>query len=92
MSKKLEVTIPGEPRPSGGDSIRTLTIIASALTTASIIVNVILQIAHYMRKRPMQPDQRDRIDTAQLGLSLMKQAPGIIRQVRLLASQLREAR
>jgi hypothetical protein len=90
VSEKLDdVTIPGEPEPSGPDTIRTLTIIASALTTASIIVNVILQIAHFLKKRPVQPDQRDRVDTAGLTLSLLKQAPGIVKQVRLFVSQVR---
>lgn len=90
MSKKLdEVNIPGTPEPSSDSGIRTLTIAASALTTASLIVNLILQVARHMKKRPMQPDQRDRMDTAALGLLLLKQAPNIVRQVRLLASHVR---
>jgi hypothetical protein len=92
MSDRVEdVTIPGEPRPTDAGAIRTLTIIASALTAASIIVNVILQIAHFLRKRPIGPDQRDRLDTAALSLSVFRQVPGIVRQIRLLASQLRQA-
>jgi hypothetical protein len=89
--KVKDVTIPGEPRPTGSGAIRTLTIIASALTAASIVINLILQIAHFMKKRPVGPDQRDRLDTAALTLSVLRQMPGVVRQVRLLASQLRQA-
>jgi hypothetical protein len=91
VSDRLEdVKIPGEPTPNGSGPIRVLTIIASALTTASIIVNVILQIAHFMKKRPVEPDQRDRLDTAGLVLSVMRQVPSIVRQSRLLAALLRQ--
>lgn len=92
MSNKMDdVTIPGEPRPAESGAIRTLTILASGFTTASIVVSVILQIAHFRRKRPMQPDQRDRLDTAGLALSVLRQMPGVIKQVRLLVSQVRAA-
>jgi hypothetical protein len=84
-----DVTIPKEPQPTGSPLIRNLTIAASALTAGSIAVNLILQVAHYLSKRPMQPDQRDRIDTAQVALRVGRQLPGLIKQVRLLVSQLR---
>jgi hypothetical protein len=85
------VTIPREPRPTGSPLIRNLTIVASALTAASIAVNLILQVAHFLNKRPMQPDQRDRVDTAQVAIRVGRQLPGLIKQVRLLISQLRAA-
>ncbi|HLJ69651.1 MAG TPA: hypothetical protein VKX16_20020 [Chloroflexota bacterium] len=85
-----DVSIPGEPRPTDSSIIRTLTIIASALTAASIAVNLLLQIAHFLKKRPVQPDQRDRLQTAALGLTVMKQLPGLVKQIRLLASQIKK--
>ena len=85
-----DVTIPGEPVPTRSGLIRTLTIVASGLTAASIAINLILQIAHFARKRPMQPDQRDRVQAAGLALSVLRQAPGLIKQVRLLADQIKE--
>lgn len=90
MSRRADdITIPGEPEPTQSGEIRTLTIIASALTTASLLVSVLLQFAHFRRKKPMQPGQRDRVDTAAFALFILRQAPGIIKQVRLLADQLR---
>ena len=86
-----DVTIPGEPRPADSSLIRTLTITASALTAASIAVNLILQIAHFARKRPVQPDQRDRIQAASLTLSVLRQVPGLVKQVRLLVGQIKGA-
>jgi hypothetical protein len=86
-----DVTIPGEPRPIESQVIRKLTLIASALTTASIVVNVILQIAHFLKKRPVQPDQRDKVQAAGLALTVMRQLPGLIKQVRLLAHEVRRA-
>lgn len=86
-----DVTIPKEPEPDGSPLIRKLTIATSALTALSIAVNLILQVASYMKKRPMQPDQRDRLTTAGLSLTILRSLPGLIKQVRLLASQLRGA-
>lgn len=88
---KMDVKIPGEPQPSGSPLIRNLTIFASGLTAASILVNLILQIANFIRKRPVQPDQRDRIQAASLTMTVLRQLPGLIKQVRLLVSQLRQA-
>jgi len=86
-----DVTIPGEPRPTESGLIHTLTVIASGLTAASIAVNVILQVARFLKKRPVEHDQRDRIQAAGLTLSIAKQLPGFIKQVRLFAQQMRRA-
>lgn len=86
-----DVTIPGEPRPTRSSLIRTLTVVASGLTAASIAVNIALQIAHFTRKRPVEPDQRDKVQAAGLALTVARQLPGFIKQVRLFASQLRSA-
>ena len=91
MSDIDDVTIKGEPEPTGSPLIRNLTIVASALTAASIAINLILQIAHFARKRPVEPDQRDRVDAAAITLSVLKQLPGLIKQVRLLVNQLKHA-
>jgi hypothetical protein len=92
MSEKLDdVTIPGEPKPVDSGFIHALTITASALTAASIAVNLILQIAHFARKRPVEPDQRDRIQAAGLTLSVLRQVPGLVKQVRLLVNQIKRA-
>ncbi len=87
-----DVKIPGEPAPTSSGLIRTLTIIASALTAASVVVNLILQIAHFLKKRPVQPDQRTQGDAANLTLSVLKQAPSLVKQVRLFADQVRSSR
>ena len=87
-----DVKIPGEPAPTSSGLIRTLTIIASALTAASVVVNLILQIAHFLKKRPVQPDQRTQEDAANLTLSVLKQAPSLVKQVRLFADQVRSSR
>ncbi len=84
-----DIKIPREPTPTGSGLIRTLTIVASALTAASVAVNLILQIVHFLQKRPVQPDQRDRVDGAKLALTVMKHLPALVRQVRLLMSQVR---
>lgn len=86
-----DVSIPREPRPTGSGLTRNLTIAASALTAASIAVNLILQIAHFLEKKPVRPDQRDRVDAARLTITVMKHLPGLVRQVRLLTSQLRKS-
>ena len=86
-----DVKIPGEPVPTGSPLIRTLTIAASGLTAASLIVNLILQLAYFFRKRPMQPDQRDKAQAAALTLRVLRQMPGLVKQVRLFVSQLRAA-
>ena len=86
-----DVTIPGEPKPVDSPLIRKLTIVASGLTVASILVNLILQVAHYLRKRPVEPDQRTKVEGAALALRILRQMPGLVKQVRLLASQAREA-
>jgi hypothetical protein len=84
-----DVTIPGEPVPTASPLIRRLTVVASGLTVASIVVNLILQVAHFLKKKPMQPDQRDRLETAGIALSIMKQMPGLIKQARLFLAQIR---
>lgn len=84
-----DVTIPGEPQPTQSSLIQTLTVVASALTAASIAVNLILQVAHFLKKRPVGPDQRDRIEAATLTLSVLRQLPGLIKQVRLLLATAR---
>ena len=84
------VTIPGELKPTTDPFIRKLTIAASALTAASIAVNLILQVAHFLNKRPLQPDQRDRVAAAGLTFTGLKNLPGLIKQVRLLADQVRK--
>jgi hypothetical protein len=84
-----DVKIPGEPVPTGSRLIRTLTLVASALTAANIAVNLILQVAHFLKKRPLQPGQRDRLDAAGLTLTILRGLPGLIKQVRLLANQIR---
>ncbi len=86
-----DVKIPKEPEPTGSPLIRTLTIVASGLTAASLVVNLILQIATFMSKRPMQPDQRDRAQAAALTLKVLRLTPGLVKQVRLFANQLRAA-
>jgi hypothetical protein len=86
-----DVTIPGEPKPVDSSLIRTLTIAASGLTAAGVAVNLMLQVAHHFHKRPMQPDQRDRVDTAALVLRLMKTTPPLIKQIRLFVHELRKA-
>jgi hypothetical protein len=86
-----DVKIPGEPIPTGSPMIRTLTIVASGLTAASLIVNLILQLAYFFKKRPMQPDQRDKVQAAALTLRVLRQMPGLVKQVRLFVSQLRAA-
>ena len=87
-----DITIPGEPLPATSPTIRNLTIVASGLTAASIAVNLTLQIAHFFNKRPMEPDQRDRVHAATLTLTILRRLPGLVRQVRLLANQVRAAR
>ncbi len=84
-----DIKIPREPAPTGSPLVRNLTIVASALTAGSVAVNLILQIIHFAEKRPVEPDQRDRVDTAKLALTVMKHLPPLVRQVRLLMSQLR---
>ncbi len=79
-----DVKIPGEPRPTGEQLIRNLTILASALTAASLAVNLILQVVHHFRKPPVQPEQREKVDTAKLSLTVLKHLPALIKQVRLL--------
>ncbi len=86
-----DVKIPGEPVPTGSPLIRTLTIVASGLTAASLIVNLILQIANFMKKRPIEPDQRDKAQAAALTLRVLRLMPGLVKQVRLFASQVRAA-
>ncbi len=84
-----DVTILKEPQPTGSPFIRNLTIAASALTATSIAVNLALQIAHFAKKRPVSPDQRDKVQAAGLTLTVLKQLPGLVKQVRLLISQVR---
>jgi hypothetical protein len=85
-----DVTIPGEPKPADSSLIRTLTLIASGLTAASVVVNLMLQVAHHLRKRPVEPDQRDRIANAALALKLLKHTPPLVKQVRLFLNEIRK--
>lgn len=85
-----DVTIPGEPKPNDSSLIRTLTIVASGLTAASVAVNLMLQVAAHLNKRPMRPDQRDRVDTAALALKVLKHTPPLVKQTRLFIDQLRK--
>lgn len=82
-----DVSVPGEPTPTASPLIRNLTIAASALTAASIAINLMLQVAHFLKKRPMEPDQRDRLQAAGLTLTILKHLPALVKQVRLLADQ-----
>ena len=83
------VTDPARPEPAATPLIRALTIVAGGLSVASITVNLILQVARFLKKRPMEPDQRDRVQTATLAVSVLRQLPVLIRQIRLLADQVR---
>jgi hypothetical protein len=85
-----DVTIPGEPKPTDSSLIRTLTLVASGLTAASVAVNLMLQVAHHLRKRPVGPDQRDRIANAALALKLLKHTPPLVKQVRLFMNEIRK--
>ncbi len=91
MSDIGNVNIPGQPDPTGSTLIRTLTIVTSALTATSVAMNLALQIAHHFEKRPVGPDQRDRVATAGLAILVLRQLPGLIKHVRLLADQLKKA-
>jgi hypothetical protein len=82
-----DVQVPGEPAPTASPLIRNLTIAASALTAASIAINLMLQVAHFLKKRPMQPDQRDRLQAAGLTLTILRHLPALVKQVRLLVDQ-----
>lgn len=86
-----DIKIPGEPRPTGSPLERRLGLAASGLTSASLIVNLILQIVHFLKKRPIQPDQRDKAQAAALTLRVLRQMPGLVKQVRLFVSQVRAA-
>jgi hypothetical protein len=90
MSDRVDdLTVRGEPNPVDSPLIRWLTIVAAALTTAGVAVNLILQIARFARKRPVRPDQRDKIQAAGLTISVLRQLPGLIKQVRLLIQQIK---
>jgi hypothetical protein len=84
-----DVTIPREPEPTGSSLIRGLTIVASGLTAASIAVNIVLQLANHFQKEPARPDQRTKFQSGQLSLTVLRQLPGLIKQVRLLVGQLK---
>jgi hypothetical protein len=86
-----DINIPSEPEPTSSPLIRNLTIVASGLTAASIAVNLMLQVAHFLKKRPVEPDQRDRVEAAGLALTVLRHMPGLIKQIRLLAAQIRAA-
>ncbi len=86
-----DIKIPREPRPTGSKLMRNLTTAASALTAASLAVNLMLQIVNFLQKRPVEPDQRDKVDAAKLTLTVMRHLPPLVHQVRLLMSQLRAA-
>lgn len=89
MSTKISV--PSEPLNPTSPLVRNLSVAASALTSASIAVNLILQIAQFMKKRPVEPDQRDRIQAASLTLTVLRTMPSLVRQVRLLLHLVRSA-
>ncbi len=91
MNKTDDVTVPGQPEPGNSQLIRNLTILASALTATGIAVNLILQIAHFAKKRPVQPDQRDKIEAAGLLFLVLRTVPGLVKQVRLLADQVKKS-
>jgi hypothetical protein len=84
-----DVTIPRERRPVGPILVRSLKIVASGLTAASIAVNIVLQLASHFEKRPVQPDERTKFQTGQVTLRVLRQIPGLIKQVRLLVDQLK---
>lgn len=86
-----EVKIPAQQDPTNSGLVRTLTILASGLTTASLLVNLMLQVASFLKKRPVQPDQRDKLQAAGLTLTVLRTLPGLIKQVRLFADQVRRA-
>jgi len=86
-----KIEIPAEPLNPKSPLIRGLAVAASGLTAASIAVNLILQVAQFMKKRPVEPDQRDRLQTASLTLTILKAMPGLVRQVRLLLHLVRSA-
>ena len=71
-------------RADGSALVRALTILASGLTLASVAVNLILQIVLFSKKKPVDAGQRDRVEAAGLALSVARQLPGLIRQVRVL--------
>ena len=79
-----------EPKPTDSSLIRTLTLIASGLAAASVAVNLMLQVAHHLRKRPVDSDQRDRLANAALALKLLRHTPPLVKQVRLFISEIRK--
>jgi len=85
-----DVTNPGEPAPTESSLIRGLTIFASCLTVASIVVNLILQVVHYLKKRPVEPDQRTKSEGVALALRVLRQMPGLVKQMRLLGDQVKK--
>jgi hypothetical protein len=76
-------------RAEGSALVRALTILASSLTLASVAVNLILQIVGFTKKKPVDAGQRDRVEAAGLALSVARQLPGLIKQVRVLAGHLK---
>ena len=89
MADEVKIPAPSNSAPSG--LIRTLTIVASGLTAASLLVNLMLQVATFLKKRPVQPDQRDKLQAAGLALTLLRTLPGLIKQTRMFADQIRRA-
>jgi len=86
-----EISTPREPKPAEDSTlVRRLTLVASALTAASIVVNLILQIARFLNKRPVEPDQRDKVQTAGLVLRVLRDLRPLIHQIRLLSHQIKE--
>ncbi len=86
-----EISTPREPEPAEeSDLVRRLTLVASALTAASIAVNLILQIARFLNKRPVEKDQRDKVQTAGLVLRVLRDLRPLIHQIRLLSHQIKE--
>jgi hypothetical protein len=84
-----DVNIPRGPQPTGSGLVRILTLVASALAAISIGLNIIMQLASHFEKRPVEPDQRTNFQTGQMTLRVLRQMPGLIRQVRLFLDQLK---
>jgi hypothetical protein len=85
----VDGTTQEKSKHEGSALVRALTILASGLTVASVAVNLILQIVRFSKKRPVDAGQRDRVEAASLALTVARQLPGLIRQVRLLMGHLK---
>ncbi|MGH2447198.1 MAG: hypothetical protein ACRDFS_01125 [Chloroflexota bacterium] len=81
--------VPDEPLQPKTPTIRKLSIATSALTAAGVSAGLALRLAEYFHKEPVRPDQRDKFQTAKLSLSVLRTAPGLIKQVRTVIHLLR---